>query len=112
MKHIKLFWFLAILGIILLECFCPVFLLISHYGGLPRPFQSSFDRSVLSLMPTLYSFMLFSFIGGTLFVTGGLLGVARQYRKIENEIVTGVFLTVILIMLFLLYIIFMYTFGT
>ena len=110
MSRPKLFWFFAIFGIILLECFIPVFLLISHYGGLPRPFQS-FDLKIHSLMPILYSFMLFSFIGGTLFLTGGLLGIARQYRKIDYETIVMVFLAVIGLILFLLFIIFGYTTG-
>ena len=111
LRHSRLFWLAAISGIILLECFFPVVRLIGAYSGMPRPYYDNLGLKVRSLMPTLVFFMLISFIGGTLLLTCGLLGVARQYRKIENRTILMVFLVVILIILFLLNIIYMYTVG-
>ena len=92
--------------------FFPVFLLVGKYGNfLGGPNISSFDLKVLSLMPTLSFFMLFSFICDTLFLTGGILGIASQYHKIERKTVVNVFLAVIAIILILLPIISMFTSG-
>ncbi len=95
-KNLRLFWFLAILGIILIEIFVPAFILVSRVGGgMAHPFYNNFERQVLAVMPYLLFLMYSSFIVGTLFLTSGLLGVAKQYRKIENGTVYLIFFLVV-----------------
>jgi hypothetical protein len=88
-KHSRLlFGFIAALGII----FVTVFFTIIHWASI----YSEKILIVEALLPYPYQgyFMLFSLIGGTVFLTIGLLGVGREYFKNHGNMF---FLTAVLV---------------
>jgi hypothetical protein len=78
MKHSKLFGFIAVLGAVFVTTFSTV-LYLSYTTDLGEILSSVWSSPFLSLL--FNALMFFLLIGGTVFVTVGVLGVGTRYFK-------------------------------